>query len=61
MTFEKLQVLVDIYNNLRMIHTNGDDSFIIVDNLRRLQNFIMQEDYEILRKQQQEEQKHELE
>jgi len=44
MTFEKLQVLVDIYNNLRMIHTNGDDSFIMVDNLRRLQNFIMQED-----------------
>lgn len=61
MTFEKLQILVDIYNNLRMIHTNGDDSFIMVDNLRRFQNFIMQEDQEILRKQQQEEQKHESE
>lgn len=42
MNTEKLKVLVDIYNNLLLVSTKGEDSFILVDNLRALQNFILQ-------------------
>jgi hypothetical protein len=36
MTLEKLQVLINIYNNFLKITTKGEDSFIMVDNLRSL-------------------------
>ena len=42
MNTEKLKILVDIYNNLLLVSTKGEDSFILVDNLRALQNFILQ-------------------
>ena len=56
MTFEELQILVNIYNNLLKINTKGEDSFIMVDNLRKLYDFIMIYDQKIFKKQQEEEQ-----
>ena len=50
MTLEKLQVLINIYNNFLKITTKGEDSFIMVDNLRSLQKFIMQENKELSEK-----------
>lgn len=50
MTLEKLQVLINIYNNFLEITTKGEDSFIMVDNLRNLQKFIMQENKELSEK-----------
>ena len=59
MTFEELQILANIYNNLLKINTKGEDSFIMVDNLRKLYNFIMTQDQKIFKKQQEEEQDNE--
>ena len=42
-----LQLLANIYNNLLTIHTKGQDSFIFVDNLRALENFIMSKQKEL--------------
>lgn len=50
MTLEKLQILINIYNNFLEITTKGEDSFIMVDNLRNLQKFIMQENKELSEK-----------
>lgn len=40
---EKLKQLMLIYNALMTITTKGDDSFVMVDCLRALQNFITTE------------------
>ena len=50
MTLEKLQILINIYNNFLEITTKGEDSFIMVDNLRSLQKFIMLENQELSEK-----------
>ena len=50
MTLEKLQVLINIYNNFLKITTKGEDSFLMVDNLRSLQKFIMLENQELSEK-----------
>lgn len=55
MNLEQLQILVNIYNNLREVSTKGDSSFILVDSLRELQKFIMQADRELTAQMKQEE------
>lgn len=47
MTIDELQSLVNIYNNLLTIHTKGNDSFVLVDNLRELYKIIMKQDEKI--------------
>ena len=47
MNMEKLQFLMNIYNELLLVSTNGNNSFIMVDNLRKLQKFIIQEEKEL--------------
>lgn len=37
-----LNQLIQIYNALCLVHTNGEDSFIMVDCLKALQAYIKQ-------------------
>lgn len=41
MTYEKLETLSRIYNTLLLINTKGEDTMIMGDCLRAMQNFIL--------------------
>lgn len=40
MNKEQIAQLMRIYNTLLMVHTNGEDSFIMTDSLRALESLI---------------------
>ena len=40
MTYEDIQMLINIYNTLLIFHTFGEDSFAMTDCIRALYKFI---------------------
>lgn len=51
MTYEDIQMLVNIYNTLLSVHTCGEDSFTMTDSMRALYKFIDNKQKEYIEKQ----------
>ena len=51
MTYEDIQMLVNIYNTLLSVHTCGEDSFTMTDSMRTLYKFIDSKQKEYIEKQ----------
>lgn len=51
MTYEDIQMLVNIYNTLLIVHTCGEDSFTMTDSMRALYRFIDNKQKEYMEKQ----------
>ena len=47
MTYEKLETLSRIYNTLLLVNTKGEDTMIMGECLRALQNFVLTKKQEI--------------
>lgn len=47
---QDLQFLMELYNTLLQIHTNGTDTFIMTDCMRALKNFITEKGKELQEK-----------
>ena len=51
MTYEDIQMLINIYNTLLSVHTCGEDSFAMTDSMRALYKFIDNKQKEYIEKQ----------
>lgn len=47
MNMEKLEILSRIYNTLLLVNTKGEDTMVMADCLKALQNFILTNKQEI--------------